>query len=85
MDSSFLQFAELFVEDVKDLTANARKVVLAYDGCRSHLGWKVLRVLEQWGIIAVALPANASGRTQPLDLSVFPTFKQKLNDTIHQV
>lgn len=69
---------------MKDLTAGDRKVLLVFDGYRSHLGFQVLETLDQGNVIALALPAHTSGVTQPLDVGVFPKFKARLNDLIPQ-
>lgn len=42
----------------------------------------MLQAFEDEGVIAVLLPAHASGVTQPLDVGVFPPFMAKLNDLI---
>jgi hypothetical protein len=78
----FLQWAKIFVEAVADLTTDGRKVLLIYDGYRSHLGLEALKTLMVCGVLAYALPAHTSGTTQPLDVNVFSPFKQALNKHI---
>lgn len=56
---TFLEFAKTCMENVKDLMANGRKFVLTNDGYHYHLGWQVLQVLEEGGVIA------APGLTHP--------------------
>jgi DDE superfamily endonuclease len=81
----FSQWARDFVKEVADLTSGGRKILLPYDGYRSHLAVEALEILVEAGIIVYALPTHTSGSTQRLDVAVFGTFKQALNDTIHSV
>ena len=37
-------------------------------------------MLEEVGVIAYALPAHASGSTQPLDVAVFSPFKEAVRN-----
>lgn len=60
-----------FVEDIRDLTANNRKVLLIYDAYRSQMHFQALKVLDEGGVIAFSLPAHTSGTIQPLDVGVF--------------
>ena len=75
----------MFVLDVKDLTANGRKVLLILDGYRCHMIYKVLKLLESNGVIVFALPAHTSGSTQPLDVSIFGPFKEYLRGCIQRM
>lgn len=54
--------------DLKDLTEGDRKVILLYDGYRSHMSLAVLELFRKKCFIAYALPAPTSGTTQPLDV-----------------
>ena len=76
--SNFVRWAEIFVKDVSDLTKHGRRLLLLYDGYRSHMSLKVLRILRQGNVIAYCLPAHTSGKTQPLDLTVFGAFKHHI-------
>lgn len=68
---NFIAWAEEFVNEVKDLTDGSRKVLLLYDGYRSHMSLKALSIFEKAGIIACAIPAHTSGTTKPLDVGLF--------------
>jgi hypothetical protein len=81
----FIWWARDFVKEVADLTSGGRKILLTYDGYRSHLAVEALEILVDAGVIVHALPAHTSGSTQPLDVAVFGPFKQALNDTINSV
>lgn len=72
---NFVEWVKHFVEDVKDLTVNGKKVLLIYDGFRSHMCIEALEILKLNGIIAYALPAHTSGTKQPLHASCFGPWK----------
>jgi hypothetical protein len=78
----FKEFAKWFVEQVRDLTAGCRKVLLLCDGYRCHMSIQALDTFASGRVIAYALPAHTSSITQPLDVAVFGPFKSYLNDTI---
>ncbi|CDF36103.1 unnamed protein product [Chondrus crispus] len=80
----FERWAKAFVQYCLPLRANARKVLLVYDGYRSHMGLKIFEIVREGNIIAYALPAHTSGTTQPLDLHVFRSSKENLNTKIAQ-
>ena len=72
---NFVRYSKRFVNDVSDLTEKGRKMLLLYDGYRSHMMLRALEILHEGGVIAYALPAHTSGLTQPLDLSCFNVWK----------
>lgn len=76
---NFIAWAREFVEAVKDKTVGGRKVLLTYDGHRSHLSAAVLGILRKGGVLAYCLPAHTSGKTQPLDVGLYGPFKNYLN------
>lgn len=80
---NFFEWARIFVHSVRDLTANGRKVLLIYDAYRSHLSLQVLQLFRDNGVIAYALPAHTSGKTQPLDVICFSVFKNALNEALN--
>ena len=75
---NFVRWAEIFVKDVSDRTRHGRKILLLYNGYRSHMSLKVLRILREGNVIAYCLPAHTSGKTQPLHLTVFAAFKHHI-------
>ena len=75
---NFVRWAEIFVRDVSDLSKHGRKLLLLYDGYRSQMSLKVLRILREGNVIAYCLPAHTSGKTQPLDLTVFGAFQHQI-------
>lgn len=83
--SNFIRWAELFVEDVADLTKQGRKVLLLYDGYRSHMSLRAVQILRKGNVVAYCLPSHTSGKTQPLDLTVFGAFKHNIVSTMRDI
>ena len=79
---NFLNWAYNFVDHVKHLRANNRKVLLIYDAYRAHISLEVLELFLSNNIIVYALPAHSSGKTQPLDTVLFSVFKTSLNTVL---
>jgi len=73
------------VFSVADLTGNDRRVLLIFDGYRSHLSLSVLELFERNNIIVYALPAHTSGKSQPLDVVLFGSFKRALNNKMSDI
>lgn len=57
-------------------------MLLAYDGCRSNISVRVLKLLHLNRVVAHALLVDTSGKTQPCDLHLFGVFKKKLHNII---
>lgn len=84
MDSCiFSSLAGKFVEHVRPKTSNGRIVLLIYDGYKSHLGIKILNVLQKGGLIVYCIPSHTIVLLQPSDVSLFGLFKACLRDEIH--
>jgi len=77
---NFRNWALRFVTFVSDLTEGGRKVLLTYDAYRAHLSLEVLELFSANNIIVYAVPAHTSGKSQPLDVVLFSSFKNALND-----
>lgn len=82
---SFYHWAQVFTEQVSDLSANRRYALLIYDAYRSHLLLRVLQHLKDRRIIVHALPAKTLGRIQPSDVLLFAAYKSALNKAISTV
>ena len=80
---NFYVWCTHFVKHVADLTSNNRKVLLILDGYRCHMSVRTLEMLNAHGVIVYALPAHTSGKTQPLDVTVFSSFKNALNEAVN--
>jgi len=80
--NSFFQWAEMFCKFVEPQTAGGRKVLLTYDGYRSHLSLRVLEMFQKNNIIVYSLPAHTSGKTQPCDMNLFRTYKRNIDKVI---
>ena len=55
---NFISWAQTFVLYVSDLTANNRRVLLVYDGYRSHLSLEVLELFRRNHIVVYVLSAT---------------------------
>ena len=64
-----------FVMHVADMKVNNRKVLLILDRYRSHMSAHTLHLFNAHRVILYALPVHTSGKTQPLDVTVFSSFK----------
>lgn len=59
-----------------------RPVVLVMDGYRCHYSEDLVTVAHELGILLVCLPANATHLLQPLDVSVFSSFKKHVKKEV---
>lgn len=75
---NFLAWAKRFVEHVRPLTEKNRKVLLMFDAYRAPLSLAVLELFHENGAIVYAIPAHASGKTQPCYLVLFGRYKAEL-------
>ena len=80
--SSFFQWAQKFTASIQHIVGGGRKVLLTYDGYRSHMTLKVLEHLRAHGVVVYALPAHTSGKTQPCDTGIFRAFKNEIGKAI---
>ncbi len=74
--------ARKFVERVRYLINNIRKVLLIYDRYRSHMSFQAIKILSDGNVEAYALLSHTSGITQPLDVSAFAPFKHHVNEEL---
>ena len=74
----FIQWVQHFIEETEVHRKKHKYLVLTMDGFGAHLSYRALSLLSEHNIIAYALPAHTSHRTQVLDYSVFSPFKEKL-------
>ena len=77
---NFRRWVPFYLQQIQPLLQDDRRVLLIYDGYKSHLDIRALETLKEAGVIAYALPAHTSGSTQPLDVAVFSPFKAALRD-----
>eukprot|EP00171_Calliarthron_tuberculosum_P018214 IDg18214t1 len=59
----FISWCQKFEQRVVYLTMNSRKLLLFYDGYRSHTSFKALKVLSEGNVEAYALPSHTTGVT----------------------
>lgn len=82
---SFYKLAEVFVQSISYLLQDGRKVLLLFDGYRSHMHLNVLEYLDKNGVVVYALPAHTSGKTQPCDTGVFRGLKREVSKAASEV
>ena len=76
MDSDlFAQWVELFIKQTEELRRTYKYLLVTMDGFGAHLLYRALHRLIENNIVAYALPAHTSHRTQVLDYSVFSSLK----------
>lgn len=71
------QWDSVFVESVKHLTANGKKLLLSYDVCKSHRTLRSLSILRDGGVEVYILLTHASGHAQALGLPIFEPSKER--------
>ena len=71
----FLDWAKGFISETQNLRAGGKKLLLLLDGYASHVQYSVLYLLHQNNVVVIGLPAHTSHVLQPLDVSVFSSFK----------
>lgn len=81
----FLTLCIIFDERASHLTASRRKVLILYDGYKSHMTFNALNILSSGNIEAYSLPSNTSGTTQPSDMSVFYPYKIYINEYLYRI
>ena len=68
-------WAHRFVNETREPRLNGKKMLIVFDGYRSHMSLRVLELFEADRTIVYALPAHTSGNTQPLDVVLFHHLK----------
>lgn len=66
------------MKHIQPKTSTGRKVLLILDAYRAHISPPVPQLLRRNNVYAYALPAHTFGKTQPLDLVPFASFKNEL-------
>ena len=79
--NNFAEWAKAFVT-YSEYKLLQGKILLIMDGYRRHMCYKTLIFLHSANVIGYAPSAHTSGVTQPLDVSVFGAFKNKLCDLV---
>ena len=76
MDSNlFALWVERFIQQTAQLRQKYKYLLVTMDACGAHLSYRALHLLAENNILAYALPAHTSHRTQVLDYSVFSPLK----------
>lgn len=61
-----------------------RNILLTYNAYTENISLRLIDMFNKNGIIAYALPAHSSGKTEPLNFVLFIAFKQALRIAIAQ-
>lgn len=77
-------WAVKFCEETKMLREEVQHLLLLLNEYGAHLQYKTLKYLKGNGIIVVALPAHTSHVIQPVDVSVFSSYKSTQQANIHR-
>ncbi|PXF46856.1 Pogo transposable element with KRAB domain [Gracilariopsis chorda] len=80
----FFEWVEHFVQETTEIRRKHRHIVLTFDGYGAHCSYKALKLLDDYGIIALCLPAHTSHRTQVLDYSVFSPFNNYFRNYLNE-
>eukprot|EP00171_Calliarthron_tuberculosum_P002640 IDg2640t1 len=78
----FVSWCKHFVQRVEYLTREGKKVLLVYDGYRAHMSLECLQILKDGSVEVYVIPAHTSGVTQPLDVGVYSSFKNRINENL---
>nr|XP_042907942.1 MFS-type transporter clz9-like [Parasteatoda tepidariorum] len=78
----FLQYLEHFVKYVKITKYN--NIVLIIDNHNTHITIEAINFCKENGIIMLTLPPHTSHKLQPLDRTVFSSFKEHYNIACNQ-
>ncbi|XP_047127709.1 uncharacterized protein LOC124808583 [Hydra vulgaris] len=76
-DIEFKNFMQHLIRHVKP--SNGYKILLILDNYSSHLHFETLNLAKENGIAMLSFPPHCSHKLQPLDVSVFGTFKKYLS------
>ena len=76
----FLHWAKGFVEDIAYLREGGK---ILYDGYSCHIQFTVLQCFKNNGVVVITIPAHTSHVLQPLDVSVYGTFKSYIQREVN--
>lgn len=75
-------FKNYFKKTLVPALGDERPVLVIYDGHSTHVSLDLVEYALEQGITILKLPAHTSDILQPLDVSVFKSYKQKWDQTI---
>lgn len=85
MDSQlFFLWCQRFVSETEDLRRRVGHIVITLDGFGAHITFGALSFLRAHNVVAVALPAHTSHRTQVLDYTVFSPYKTRFRNLLNK-
>lgn len=71
----FLDWTKQFIGEISALREGGKFLLLFMDGCPCDVQFEFLILLRKHGIIAIRPPSHTSHVLQPLDVSVYSSFK----------
>lgn len=79
--------SELFLDVLKHFightnTTKENPSILIYDNHESHVSLEIAETAKKSGVLIVTIPPHTSNKLQPLDKSVYSSFKSFYNDAI---
>lgn len=74
-----------FLEETRAMRSNGNHLILICDGYSCHIQLEVLQLLRDNNVVVIGLPAHTSHVLQPLDVSVFSSFKSYLQREFHSM
>lgn len=77
----FFEWAQFFLEETIELRSSG-KILLILDGYAAHVQYRALKLFRDNNVIVQGLPAHTSHVLQPLDKSVFRSFKQQIESEL---
>lgn len=80
----FIDWARHFLNETEPLRRNGNHILLVYDGYKCHIQYEVLSLFKTSRVVVIGLPAHTSHVLQPLDVSVFCSFKSVLQREFHR-
>ena len=76
-------WAQNFVAETSELRKNGQHLLLVLGGYSAHIQFKTLNYFRRNRVIFIALPSHSSHRLQPLDVTVFNSYKSFLQAFLH--
>lgn len=73
-----------FLAKTKDLIRGGNRLLLIYDGSRSHIRFNILILFQKSGVVLIGLLTYTSHVLQPFEVSVFSSFKSMLQRELHR-
>ena len=84
MSLIFYSWEKPFLNETRHLRVGGQNILLLIDCHSSHVQFAPLNMLKSHGVLVRCLPAHTSHITQPLDVSVFRSFKENFRKALRE-